>query len=143
MKIIFTCFLILFQEQTVTDIIYEGTYCRSDFQALWVALVYIVKLPVIVVGCFLTHQIRHVTLPSLKDTTEVYVVIYSVVSLSVIGLPLFLTSGVAMTTRYIVGVLILFVVLTTTLTLLFIPKVLDTYSCTHRYYKKIECDDLV
>ena len=111
------------QEDTFEDVTFEGTYCRSTLQPLWVCVAYLVKLPVILTGGYLAFQIRHVTLPSLRDTTEIYVVIYAVLMTSLIALPLLLTSGVATTTRFIVAALLLFVVITTTITLLYIPKV--------------------
>ena len=74
-------------------------------------------------GGFLTYQVRHVTVPALKDTTEVYVVLYTLVAVGLVSLPLMLTSGLSMATRFMMGGLLLFIVLTSTLTLLFIPKV--------------------
>ena len=100
--------------------------CGTSFQTLWISLIYVLKCPVLVIGGFLTHQVRHVTVPALKDTTEVYVVLYTLLTGALVALPLLLTSGLAMATRYTISALLLLVVLTACLTLLFIPKVLFT-----------------
>jgi len=98
--------------------------CSSRHQTAWVCLIYAYKTCLLAAGLYFTWQTRHVTLPSLKDTTRQYIVIYNVVAMATVALPVLLsryTLGGA--TRYVVGALGIWFTLTMTVTLLFLPKV--------------------
>lgn len=104
--------------------------CRSEYQELWVSLVYIYKIVLMVAGLYFTWQTRHVTLPSLRDTKQTYFVVFTTISCALITLPSLLVADVGMHIRFASGGLAVWIVLTTTLTLLFLPKVSSTL-CLH------------
>ena len=87
------------------------------------ALLYVIKVPILIIGMYITYQTRHVTLPSLKDTKQVYVVVHTVAILGLVALPIVTTARVGVQIKYSVGSLLIFIITTTTLTLLFLPKV--------------------
>ena len=97
--------------------------CGSDLQALWISLLYAYKLAVLLTGLYFTWQTRHVTLPSLRDTTQTYMVVYTVVVLSLMCLPVLLMDRLGMRVKYVTGAMAVWLVTTVTVTLLFIPKV--------------------
>ncbi|ELT89977.1 hypothetical protein CAPTEDRAFT_227541 [Capitella teleta] len=98
--------------------------CHSSLQSLWIALIYIIKGGLLLVGLFFTWQTRRVTLPSLKDTWQIFVVVFTALCMAVLCLPILLHEDVNMSTRFITGSLAIWIVTTTTVTLLFIPKIL-------------------
>ena len=55
--------------------------------------------------------------------TQIYEVVYTTVVVSVVCLPVLLSSTLTISVKYAVGGLAVFVVVTTTLTLCFVPKV--------------------
>ena len=86
-------------------------------------MVYVYKIILIIAGLYFTWQTRHVTLPSLRDTKQTYFVVFTVMSCAFMTLPSLLVPDVGMHLRFASGGLAVLIVLTTTLTLLFMPKV--------------------
>ena len=84
---------------------------------------YIYKCVLFLVGLVFTIHTRHVTLPSLRDTKQMYVVVFTVFTCALLALPTLLAPDIGMQTRFAVGGLALLLALTTTLTLLFASKV--------------------
>ena len=111
------------QVAPATDVVSQTDACGSQLQTLWVTLLYVVKGGVLATGFYFTFHTRHITLPTLKDSREIYMIIYTVVVLALLSLPVLLTERVGMTMKYVLGAMAIFVVATATLTLAFIPKV--------------------
>lgn len=103
----------------------EIDICKSSLQTLWVALTYATKFAILLIGLYFTWQTRRVTLPSLKDTLQISVMVFTVIVLGVMGLPLLLNDNLSREIRYLSGALSLWIATTVTITLLFIPKVGD------------------
>ena len=101
----------------------EVDECRSDLQEVWLSLVYIYKLIIFLVGLVFTVHTRHVTLPSLRDTKQMYVVVFTTCACAMLALPTLIMAEIGMRVRFAVGGLATLIVLTTILTLLFASKV--------------------
>ena len=114
----------LFQEEDLTEKIYKSDICASDLQVLWIILLYIIKSCVLLLGAYFTYQTRHVTLPTLRDTHEAYTIIFTAVSMAMVCLPILLVSRVGHVIKYATSSLVILIVIITTLTLAFAPKVL-------------------
>ena len=71
----------------------------------------------------MTHLIS--TINVLFGDFQIYIIVYTVIALGLVALPVLLYDSAGMTIKYASGSLILFIILTTTVTLLFIPKVSD------------------
>ncbi len=107
----------------MTELVYQGDVCTSELQVLWVTLLYTLKAALLLLGAYLTFQTRHVTLPTLRDTRNAYTIILIVVSMAMVSLPVLLVSRVGHAVKYAVSALVLLIVIGTTLTLTFVPKV--------------------
>ena len=124
----------LFSKQSLIQV----DTCSSELKPLWIGLLYVYKLAVLTAGVYLTWQTRHVTLPSLRDTVQTYVMVYTVVVLSVMCLPVLLMDRLSVEIRYVTGAMAVWIVTTVTITLLFVPKVrvtklvnINLHMCEH------------
>lgn len=109
--------------ETITDVVHQINNCASQYHLLWVALLYSYKVAILILGIYCAWQTRHVTLPSLKDSRYIYVIIYNVAAVGIIIMPIALVPGIQMEVKYAVTSLAIIIVTTATLTLAFVPKV--------------------
>lgn len=109
------------------ETLYTSDICTSDLQVLWISLLYVLKSMLLLLGAYFTHQTRHVTLQTLKDTREVFTVVFIVVAMGMICLPVILVSRVGHVIKYATASLVLLIVLGASLTLSFLPKVRKTH----------------
>ena len=97
--------------------------CASGLTAVWVLVLFALKGGVLVAGVYFTFQARHVTLPTLRDAREVYEAVCTVCMVGALTLPALLTPMVGVHLQYVIGATAIFIVVTATLTLIFVPKV--------------------
>ena len=111
------------QEEDLVEVIYKTDICSSILQVLWIIILYVCKSCVLICGAYFTYQTRHVTLPTLKDTHEVYAIIFTAVSLAMVCMPILLVSRVGHLIKYTTASVVILIVILATLTLAFVPKV--------------------
>jgi len=110
---------------TTDDLTYYTERCVSRLQPVWICSLYAYKLVVLVTLLYVTWRVRHVTIPSLKDSKRVLAAVYTAAVLGVVVLPVLVitSSSGGPVVRYAVGALSIWLALTFTITLLFIPNV--------------------
>ncbi|XP_070391113.1 gamma-aminobutyric acid type B receptor subunit 2 isoform X1 [Dermacentor albipictus] len=108
------------------DVVYlpQREQCHSEHMAKWLGALYIYKGLLLVVGCYMAWETRNVQIPALNDSQYIGMSVYNAVITSALVVAL---ANVISTERYtltyaLVGTLI-FVSTTTTLCLLFLPKI--------------------
>ncbi|XP_013398232.1 gamma-aminobutyric acid type B receptor subunit 2 [Lingula anatina] len=114
----------VYQNLSNTDIMHSINECTSDYFAMWILLLFGYKMLLLIGGLYCAWQTRHVTLPSLKDSQYLYVIIYSAFAVGVLILPIMLSTQMSAPIKYAAGATALIVLTTATLTIAFIPKVL-------------------
>ncbi|CAI5448074.1 unnamed protein product [Caenorhabditis angaria] len=99
--------------------------CASKNSAVFQAILYAVKGIVMILGCFLAWETRHVNVPALNDSKYIGTSVYCVVVMSVLGL----STSVILQDRVneMFALASFFVIFSTTLTLclVFVPKVIE------------------
>lgn len=108
------------------DVVYvpQREQCYSEHMAKWLGALYIYKGLLLVVGCYMAWETRNVQIPALNDSQYIGLSVYNAVITSALVVAL---ANVISAERYtltyaLVGTLI-FVSTTTTLCLLFLPKI--------------------
>ncbi|XP_064483101.1 gamma-aminobutyric acid type B receptor subunit 2-like [Ornithodoros turicata] len=112
--------------KTERDVVYlpQREQCYSEHMAKWLGALYIYKGLLLVVGCYMAWETRNVQIPALNDSQYIGLSVYNAVITSAIVVAL---ANIISVERYtltfvLVGSLI-FVSTTTTLCLLFLPKI--------------------
>lgn len=100
--------------------------CSSELQAVWISLIYVYKVVLVSVGLYFTWHTRFVTLPSIRDAALIFGSTCLVVLLALTVLPILLVRNESAVIKYSVGALAIWFSLTSTVTILFIPKVTPT-----------------
>ena len=98
--------------------------CTSDLLPVWITLLYILNALILLFGGYFTYQTRHVTLPTLRDSREVYTIMFIVVAMAMVCLPILFVSRIGHTIKYATGSIVILLVVFSTLTLSFTPKVM-------------------
>ncbi|KAG0430048.1 hypothetical protein HPB47_023045 [Ixodes persulcatus] len=108
------------------DVVYlpQREQCYSEHMVKWLGALYIYKGLLLVVGCYMAWETRNVQIPALNDSQYIGLSVYNAVITSALVVAL---ANVISAERYtltfaLVGTLI-FVSTTTTLCLLFLPKI--------------------
>ncbi|XP_077997579.1 gamma-aminobutyric acid type B receptor subunit 2-like [Glandiceps talaboti] len=97
-------------------------YCRSNKMTIWLSAIYVYKGVLMVFGCFLAWETRHVSIPALNDSKYIGMSVYNVVVMCTVGAALsFFIPNNPDASFGIISVFILFST-TVTLCLVFIPK---------------------
>uniref|UniRef100_A0A8R1DX29 Thioredoxin domain-containing protein n=2 Tax=Caenorhabditis japonica TaxID=281687 RepID=A0A8R1DX29_CAEJA len=106
-------------------IIPEVEKCYSRNSGVFQAVLYAVKGILMILGCFLAWETRHVNVPALNDSKYIGTSVYCVVVMSVLGL----STSVILQERVneMFSLASFFVIFSTTLTLclVFVPKVIE------------------
>ncbi|CAB3406168.1 unnamed protein product [Caenorhabditis bovis] len=106
-------------------IIPEVEKCHSPNSGVFQAALYAVKGILMILGCFLAWETRHVNVPALNDSKYIGMSVYCVVVMSVLGL----STSVILQERVneMFALASFFVIFSTTLTLclVFVPKIIE------------------
>ncbi|EGT43441.1 hypothetical protein CAEBREN_01118 [Caenorhabditis brenneri] len=106
-------------------IIPEVEKCHSSHSGVFQAILYVVKGILMILGCFLAWETRHVNVPALNDSKYIGTSVYCCVVMSVLGL----STSVILQERVneMFSLASFFVIFSTTLTLclVFVPKVIE------------------
>nr|XP_006824736.1 PREDICTED: gamma-aminobutyric acid type B receptor subunit 2-like [Saccoglossus kowalevskii] len=114
-------------------------HCESVHMSIWLAVIYVYKGVLMVFGCFLAWETRHVSIPALNDSKYIGMCVYNVVVMCVIGVALsFLITNNPNATFGIISLFILFCT-TVTLCLVFLPKLVELKRDPRGEGRKIRC----
>lgn len=92
--------------------------------AKWLGSLYIYKGLLLVVGCYMAWETRHVKVPALNDSQYIGMSVYNVVITSIIVVALAnIIPADRYTLTFVLVSTLIFVSTTTTLCILFVPKV--------------------
>ncbi|GAB6025070.1 Metabotropic GABA-B receptor subtype 2, isoform C [Chamberlinius hualienensis] len=106
-------------------IIPQLEYCKSDKMTAFMVAVYAYKGLLMVIGCFLAWETRHVSIPALNDSKYIGMSVYNVVIMCVMGAAVsHLMSDQQNAAFILISAFILFCS-TTTLCLVFVPKLVE------------------
>ncbi|XP_022693376.1 gamma-aminobutyric acid type B receptor subunit 2-like [Varroa jacobsoni] len=103
----------------------EMEYCQSEHMTIFLGIVYGYKGLLMIFGCFLAWETRHVSIPALNDSKYVGMSVYNVVIMCSIGAAIsFVLRDHQDAAFIIISVFIIFCS-TTTLCLVFVPKLVE------------------
>ncbi|XP_028968581.1 gamma-aminobutyric acid type B receptor subunit 2-like [Galendromus occidentalis] len=106
-------------------VIPEMEYCQSEHMTIFLGIVYGYKGLLMIFGCFLAWETRHVSIPALNDSKYVGMSVYNVVIMCSIGAAIsFVLRDHQDAAFIIISVFIIFCS-TTTLCLVFVPKLVE------------------
>ncbi|KAF8790456.1 Gamma-aminobutyric acid type B receptor subunit like protein [Argiope bruennichi] len=99
-------------------------HCSSTHMAKWLGSLYIYKGFLLVVGCYMAWETRHVKVPALNDSQYIGMSVYNVVITSVIVVALAnVIPAERYTLTFVLVSTLIFVSTTMTLCILFVPKI--------------------
>ncbi|XP_067655790.1 gamma-aminobutyric acid type B receptor subunit 2-like [Haliotis asinina] len=111
----------VYEDYSVTPVL---EYCKSEFMEIWLGSIYAYKGLLLVFGCFLAWETRHVSIPALNDSKYIGMSVYNVVIMCVCGGAVsFLIKDQPNSSFIIISLCILFCT-TITLCLVFMPKMI-------------------
>ncbi|CAH1785979.1 unnamed protein product [Owenia fusiformis] len=100
-------------------------YCVSDHMTIWLAAIYAYKGLLLVFGCFLAWETRHVSIPALNDSKYIGMSVYNVVIMCVSGAAISFIINDQQDAAFIILSLFIIFCTTITLCLVFVPKLLE------------------
>ncbi|XP_077978603.1 gamma-aminobutyric acid type B receptor subunit 2-like isoform X2 [Glandiceps talaboti] len=114
-------------------------HCQSVHMSIWLAAIYIYKGVLMIFGCFLAWETRHVTIPALNDSKYIGMSVYNVVVMCTIGAALSFVIHDNPNASF--GIMSLFLLFSTTITLclVFVPKLLELRRDPKGEERKIRC----
>lgn len=98
--------------------------CRSHYTQTWLCILYAYKGLLLVVGVYMAWETRHVKIPALNDSQYIGVSVYSVVITSAIVVVLANLITNHVTLAFITITALILTSTTSTLCLLFVPKLI-------------------
>uniref|UniRef100_A0A0K0ES72 Gamma-aminobutyric acid type B receptor subunit 2 n=1 Tax=Strongyloides stercoralis TaxID=6248 RepID=A0A0K0ES72_STRER len=106
-------------------IIPELEVCQSDNSLIFQLLLYGIKGLLMILGCFLAWETRHVNVPALNDSKYIGMSVYNIVVMSVLGVSLAVLLKEKVDEAYAFSSF--FIIFCTTLTLffVFVPKIVE------------------
>ncbi|XP_068205829.1 uncharacterized protein GABA-B-R2 isoform X3 [Palaemon carinicauda] len=106
-------------------VIPENEYCKSSKISVFIGCIYAYKGLLMVFGCFLAWETRHVSIPALNDSKYIGFSVYNVVIMCVISAPIsYVLSDKQDVCYLIISIFIIFCT-TGTLCLVFGPKIIE------------------
>ncbi|XP_066944168.1 uncharacterized protein GABA-B-R2 isoform X2 [Macrobrachium rosenbergii] len=106
-------------------VIPENEYCKSSKISVFIGCIYAYKGLLMVFGCFLAWETRHVSIPALNDSKYIGFSVYNVVIMCVISAPIsYVLSDKQDVCYLIISIFIIFCT-TGTLCLVFVPKIIE------------------
>ncbi|GAB6023912.1 Metabotropic GABA-B receptor subtype 2, isoform C [Chamberlinius hualienensis] len=106
-------------------VIPQVEYCRSGRMSLFLGAIYLTKGLLMVIGCFLAWETRHVTIPALNDSKYVGMSVYNVVIMCVMGAAISSILSDQQNAAFIIISIFIIFCTTLTLCLVFVPKVVE------------------
>ncbi|XP_071043347.1 uncharacterized protein [Parasteatoda tepidariorum] len=104
--------------------LYLREHCSSSHMGKWLGSLYIYKGLLLVVGCYMAWETRHVKVQALNDSQYIGMSVYNVVITSIIVVALAnVIPAERYTLTYALVSTLIFVSTTTTLCILFVPKI--------------------
>ena len=104
-------------------IISQLTTCHSTHMEKWTGALYAYKGLLLVFGVYMAWETRHVKIPALNDSQYIGMNVYNVVMMSVLVVTLSNILSSQPTLAYVLVSSLMLISTTTTLCLLFVPKV--------------------
>ncbi|XP_055937587.1 gamma-aminobutyric acid type B receptor subunit 2-like isoform X1 [Argiope bruennichi] len=105
------------------EIIPELEFCQSNNMTIFLGSIYAYKGLLMAFGCFLAWETRHVSIPALNDSKYIGMSVYNVVIMCVIGAALSFVLREQQDAAFIIISIFIMFCSTTTLCLVFVPKV--------------------
>uniref|UniRef100_A0ABM0M8G5 Gamma-aminobutyric acid type B receptor subunit 2-like n=1 Tax=Saccoglossus kowalevskii TaxID=10224 RepID=A0ABM0M8G5_SACKO len=100
--------------------------CSSSYLTIWLGLLYGYKGVILLFGCFLAWETRNVRYTQLNDSRLIGFAVYNVMVLCLLGVPTsFIVPAEQADVKYAISGLSIVLCTTTTLCIVFVPKVLD------------------
>ncbi|GBM59904.1 Gamma-aminobutyric acid type B receptor subunit 2 [Araneus ventricosus] len=110
------------------EIIPELEFCQSNNMTIFLGSIYAYKGLLMAFGCFLAWETRHVSIPALNDSKYIGMSVYNVVIMCVIGAALSFVLREQQDAAFIIISIFIMFCSTTTLCLVFVPKLLELWS---------------
>ncbi|CAK9296377.1 unnamed protein product, partial [Gordionus sp. m RMFG-2023] len=107
-------------------------HCTSHYLNIWMAILCAYKGVLMLFGCFLAWETRHVTIPALNDSKYIGISVYNIMLLCIVGSAVSFVLKNEQSTSFLL--LSIFIMLGTTITLclVFVPKLIQLktlYNC--------------
>ncbi|WKY03721.1 hypothetical protein Q1695_005018 [Nippostrongylus brasiliensis] len=99
--------------------------CQSNHSAVFQAVLYAIKGILMILGCFLAWETRHVNVPALNDSKYIGMSVYNVVVMSTIGLSISVILQERVNEAFALACFFIIFSTTLTLCLVFVPKVVE------------------
>ncbi|CAH1249664.1 GABBR2 [Branchiostoma lanceolatum] len=110
------------REVTVVPVL---EHCDSNNFTLWLAVIFVYKGLLLIFGCFLAWETRHVNIPALNDSKYIGMSVYNVVIMCVIGAGISFVIKDRQNEAFVLTSLFIILCTTITLCLVFVPKVCE------------------
>ncbi|EDV25867.1 uncharacterized protein TRIADDRAFT_55385 [Trichoplax adhaerens] len=99
-------------------------FCSCENLAVWLATICVIKFVLLVFGSFLAFETRNINITGLNDSKYIAFSIYNILIFCILGLIAFITVTVQVTTSYCLISSCIIICTTTTMLMLFVPKIL-------------------
>ncbi|XP_070566244.1 gamma-aminobutyric acid type B receptor subunit 2-like [Ptychodera flava] len=122
-----------------SSIILVMHHCESVHMTIWLAAIYIYKGVLMIFGCFLAWETRHVNIPALNDSKYIGMSVYNVVVMCTVGGALSFVIRNNPNAAFVIMSLFILFSTTITLCLVFVPKILELKRDPKGEDRKIRC----
>lgn len=92
---------------------------------IWIGTVYAFKGLLLVVGCFLAWETRHVTMPALNDSKYIGMSVYNIVIMCISGAAISVLISHKVDASFLILSLFIIFATSITLCLVFVPKLIE------------------
>ncbi|KHJ92802.1 7 transmembrane receptor [Oesophagostomum dentatum] len=99
--------------------------CHSRYSAVFQAILYAIKGVLMILGCFLAWETRHVNVPALNDSKYIGMSVYNVVVMSTLGLSISVILQERVNEAFALACFFIIFSTTLTLCLVFVPKIVE------------------
>uniref|UniRef100_A0A1I7WEX2 G_PROTEIN_RECEP_F3_4 domain-containing protein n=1 Tax=Heterorhabditis bacteriophora TaxID=37862 RepID=A0A1I7WEX2_HETBA len=106
-------------------IIPEVEKCQSSHSVVFQAILYAIKGILMILGCFLAWETRHVNVPALNDSKYIGMSVYNVVVMSILGLSISVILQERVNEAFALACFFIIFSTTLTLCLVFVPKAVE------------------
>nr|CDJ98154.1 Extracellular ligand-binding receptor and GPCR domain containing protein [Haemonchus contortus] len=106
-------------------VIPEIEKCQSNHSAVFQAVLYAIKGVLMILGCFLAWETRHVNVPALNDSKYIGMSVYNVVVMSTLGLSISVILQERVNEAFALACFFIIFSTTLTLCLVFVPKIIE------------------
>ncbi|XP_013415617.1 gamma-aminobutyric acid type B receptor subunit 2 [Lingula anatina] len=107
------------------EIIPQVDYCFSTHMTIWLSILYAYKGVLLIFGCFLAWETRHVSIPALNDSKYIGMSVYNVVVLCVCGVAISFVVRDNQDASFLITGLSIILCTTITQCLVFVPKIIE------------------